>query len=83
MNKIFYAISGFISVVFSWLLYRNRKVERKNCKLESVIDQKTKALNEVENEAKKTEKIIKKQSQAANCTDTSVDAVHDWLSGKE
>ena len=44
MNKIFYAISGFISVVFSWLVYRNRKVERKNCKLESVIDQKTKAL---------------------------------------
>ena len=34
-------------------------------------------------EAKKTEKIIKKQSQAAHCTDTSVDAVHDWLSGKE
>ena len=83
MNKIFYAISGFLSIVFSWLVYRNKRLEKKNCKLEIAVEGKDRALNEVENEAKKTEKIIKKQSQAANCTDTSVDAVHDWLSGKE
>lgn len=83
MNRILCIISGLFSAAFSWLVYRNRKVERENCKLESVIEQKTKALNEVENEAKKTERIIKQQADVAHDTDTSIDAVHAWMSDKK
>jgi len=83
MNKIFYAISGFLSVVFSWLAYRNKRLEKKNCKLEIAVEGKDRALNEVENEISETATVLKKQSEIASSTNTAVVDINDWLSGKK
>ena len=83
MNKIFYAISGFVSVVFSWLVYRNKKLEKKNCKLEISVEEKNRTLNEVEKEISETATVLKKQAEIASNTSTNVVDIDDWLSGKK
>ena len=83
MNKIFYAICGFVSVVFSWLVYRNKRLEKKNCKLEISVEEKNRTLNEVENEISETATVLKKQAEIASSTDTTVVDIDTWLSGKK
>ena len=83
MNKIFYAISGFVSVVFSWLVYRNKRLEKKNSKLELIVEEKNNALDEVENEISETTAVLKKQAEIASNTSTNVVDINDWLSGKK
>lgn len=83
MNKIFYAISGFVSLVFSWLVYRNKKVERENCKLKIFVEEKNNSMNEVKNEILQTVNVLRKQSEISSNTDTNVSAVNEWLSGKQ
>jgi len=83
MIKIFYVISGFVSAVFSWLVYRNKRLEKKNCKLEISVEERDRALNEVENEISETATVFKKQSEIASSINTTVVDINDWLSGKK